>query len=154
MSLLIRQATAQDLPQILQLYAQPSMDNGKVMALAAAKQQFAHFSQYPSYRLFVACQADADADAQEQVLGTYALLVMHNLAHQGTPSAIVEDVVVSEAHRSQGVGRAMMAHAMDLARQAGCYKLVLSSNQKRERAHAFYESLGFQRHGFSFQIEM
>jgi len=162
MSLHIRQATAQDLPQILQLYAQPSMDNGKVMALAAAKQQFAHFSQYPSYRLFVACQADADANAnanananaQEQVLGTYALLVMHNLAHQGTPSAIVEDVVVSEAHRSQGVGRAMMAHAMDLARQAGCYKLVLSSNQKRERAHAFYESLGFQRHGFSFQIEM
>jgi GNAT superfamily N-acetyltransferase len=152
MSLLIRQATAQDLPQVLQLYAQPSMDNGQVMALAAAEQLWAQFSQYPSYRLFVASQTDAHA--QEQVIGTYALLVMHNLAHQGTPSAIVEDVVVSEAHQSQGVGRAMMAHAMDLARQAGCYKLVLSSNQKRERAHAFYESLGFQRHGFSFQIEI
>jgi GNAT superfamily N-acetyltransferase len=152
MSLHIRQATAQDLPQVLQLYAQPSMDNGQVMALAAAEQLWAQFSQYPNYRLFVACQTDAHA--QEQVIGTYALLVMHNLAHQGTPSAIVEDVVVSEAHQSQGVGRAMMAHAMDLARQAACYKLVLSSNQKRERAHAFYESLGFQRHGFSFLIEM
>jgi GNAT superfamily N-acetyltransferase len=48
----------------------------------------------------------------------------------------------------------MMHHAMALAREAGCYKLVLSSNQKRERAHAFYESLGFQRHGFSFSIEI
>ena len=41
-----------------------------------------------------------------------------------------------------------------MAREAGCYKLVLSSNQKRARAHAFYESLGFQRHGFSFSIEI
>jgi len=48
----------------------------------------------------------------------------------------------------------MMHHAMAFAREAGCYKLVLSSNQKRERAHAFYESLGFQRHGFSFSIEI
>ena len=90
----------------------------------------------------------------EEVIGTYALLVMHNLAHQGTPSAIVEDVVVRAEHQSLGVGRTMMAHAMDLAREAGCYKLVLSSNQKRVGAHAFYESLGFQRHGYSFQIEM
>jgi GNAT superfamily N-acetyltransferase len=48
----------------------------------------------------------------------------------------------------------MMQHAMRQAREAGCYKLVLSSNQKREGAHAFYESLGFARHGYSFQIEM
>jgi len=41
-----------------------------------------------------------------------------------------------------------------MAREAGCYKLVLSSNQKRARAHAVYESLGFQRHGFSFSIEI
>jgi GNAT superfamily N-acetyltransferase len=66
----------------------------------------------------------------------------------------VEDVVVHEAQHSLGIGRFMMKHAMEQAREAGCYKLVLSSNQKRDRAHAFYESLGFQRHGFSFQIEM
>jgi hypothetical protein len=36
MSLHIRQATLQDLPSVLQLYAQPSMDNGKVLSLQAA----------------------------------------------------------------------------------------------------------------------
>lgn len=143
----VRQATAADLPSVLALYAQPAMDNGQVLPIAEAKQLLAQFSHYPNYRLFVACDAD-------RVVGTFALLVMHNLAHQGTPSAIVEDVVVSDAHQSQGIGRDMMHHAMALAREAGCYKLVLSSNQKRERAHAFYESLGFQRHGFSFLIEM
>jgi GNAT superfamily N-acetyltransferase len=147
MSVIIRPASAVDLPSVLALYAQPDMDNGKVLALEEAEQLFAQFSHYPNYRLFVAC-------LDETVIGTYALLIMHNLGHQGTPSAIVEDVVVRETHQSQGLGREMMQHAMALARQAGCYKLMLSSNQKRERAHAFYESLGFQRHGFSFLIEI
>ena len=147
MSLQVRQANAADLPSVLSLYAQPAMDNGKVLSLEQAEQLFAQFSHYPNYRLFVACDNDA-------IVGTFALLIMHNLAHKGTPSAIVEDVVVNAERQSQGIGRDMMHHAMALAREAGCYKLVLSSNQKRERAHAFYESLGFQRHGFSFSIEI
>jgi ribosomal protein S18 acetylase RimI-like enzyme len=160
MSLLIREATEDDLPAVLALYAQQAMDNGKVLTLDEAKSLLAQFRQYPSYRLWVACEAaldaspeaSSDADNGGQVVGTYALLVMHNLAHQGTPSAIVEDVVVSAERQSQGIGQQMMQHAQEQARLAGCYKLVLSSNQKRERAHAFYESLGFQRHGFSFVI--
>ena len=156
MSLLIREATEDDLPAVLALYDQPDMDNGKVLTLPEAKSILAQFRQYPSYRLWVACEvapdASPDVDTGGQVVGTYALLVMHNLAHQGTPSAIVEDVVVSAERQSQGIGQQMMQHAQQQARVAGCYKLVLSSNQKRERAHAFYESLGFQRHGFSFVI--
>lgn len=149
MTLHIREASAQDLPAILALYAQPDMDDGRVLTLQQARQLLAQFAHYPSYHLYVACD-DAQPSA---VVGTFALLVMHNLAHCGTPSAIVEDVVVNPDHQGLGVGRQMMEHARELARQAGCYKLVLSSNQRRERAHAFYESLGFQRHGFSFLIE-
>jgi GNAT superfamily N-acetyltransferase len=154
MTLQVRQALASDLPAVLQLYAQPAMDNGRVLPLRDAENVFAQFSLYPSYRLFVACELQPQQLVGSEVVGTYALLIMHNLGHQGTPSAIVEDVVVHEAQHAQGIGRFMMAHAMAQAREAGCYKLVLSSNQKRERAHAFYESLGFQRHGFSFQIEI
>jgi hypothetical protein len=46
----------------------------------------------------------------------------------------------------------MMEHARALCRAAGCYKMALSSNLTRERAHAFYDSLGFARHGYSFQV--
>ncbi len=31
--------------------------------------------------------------------------------------------------------------------------LSLSANMKRAKAHAFYESLGFERHGYSFRSE-
>jgi GNAT superfamily N-acetyltransferase len=78
---------------------------------------------------------------------------MDNLAHLGAPSAIVEDVVVSPAQRGEGIGKQMMQHAMQRCKQAGCYKMMLSSNLAREQAHRFYEDLGFERHGYSFRID-
>jgi GNAT superfamily N-acetyltransferase len=146
MNLLIREATVRDLSSVLALYAQPELDDGKVLSVAEAERIYAEFSRYPNYRLFVVCDGDT-------VVGSYALLIMHNLAHLGTPSAIAEDVVVTASRRGQGIGRFMMDHAKAKAREAGCYKLALSSNRKRTAAHAFYESLGFAQHGLSFVIE-
>lgn len=149
MKLDIREATPADLPGVLALYAQPGMNDKRVLDLTQAREIHAQFARYPNYRLFVA----SAPETPQQLLGSYALLVMHNLAHMGTPSAIAEDVVVDAAYRGQGIGRQLMAHAVALAREAGCYKLALSSNRQREHAHAFYESLGFERHGYSFVIE-
>jgi GNAT superfamily N-acetyltransferase len=87
-------------------------------------------------------------------VGTFALLIMRNLAHCGAPSGIVEDVVVDEGARGRGVGRRMMEYARARCREEGCYKLVLSSNVSRTDAHRFYESLGFRRHGYSFAVDL
>ena len=48
MRLLIREATEDDLPAVLALYAQPGMDDGHVLTLAEAKRLLAQFRQYPS----------------------------------------------------------------------------------------------------------
>ena len=118
-----------------------------MLPLETAKRLWQRFADYPDYTLYVAERA---AD----VVGSFALLVMHNLGHLGAPSAIVEDVVVAPAFQRHGIGKAMMQFALDRCREKGCYKLMLSSNAKREDAHAFYESLGFVRHGFSFRIDL
>jgi len=149
MIVVIHPATEADLPSVLNLYAQPGLDNGRVVDVATARDLFSKFAHYPNYRLFVA----RDEAAQGTVVGTYSLLIMHNLAHHGTPSAVVEDVAVAPERQGQGIGRQLMAHAVAQAREAGCYKLALSSNQKREKAHAFYLSLGFKLHGLSFVVE-
>jgi GNAT superfamily N-acetyltransferase len=141
----IRAATAADLPGVLALYAQPGMDDGKMLPIQDAEHIFARFVRYPDYTLYV-------AEADRQIVGSFALLIMDNLGHLGAPSAIVEDVVVDPALHGNGVGQAMMAFAIARAREKRCYKMLLSSNAKRERAHAFYESLGFERHGYSFRI--
>ena len=148
MDLEIRKAAESDLHAVLRLYGQPGMDNGRVLSVDAAAKILRRMATYPDYAVYV---ATANADL---VVGTFALLVMDNLAHMGTPSAVVEDVCVDEQLRGQGIGRAMMRFAMEFARQRGCYKLALSSNAVRERAHAFYRSLGFEQHGFSFHVRL
>ena len=147
MEYVIREAIDTDLPAILSLYAQPDMDDGKVMELETAKEIFRKIGTYPNYRVFVATFHD-------RIVGTYVLIILDNLAHMGTHSALVEDVVVQGEWRRHGVGKAMMTHAMALCRTAKCYKLALSSNLAREPAHRFYEALGFTRHGFSFVVDL
>ena len=140
----IRRATSTDLPSILQLYAEV-LDKGKVLSLSEAEVLFQKMSTYPNYKVYV-------AELEQQIVGTFALLIMDNLAHQGTPSGIVEDVAVQANLQGRGIGRQMMQFAMQICREAGCYKMALSSNLRRVEAHAFYESLGFDKHGFSFLV--
>jgi len=139
----IREATEADLPSVLELYAQPDIDNGDVLSLEEAKTVFGKFRMYPNYNLYV-------AESENKIVGTFELLIMDNLAHRGQPSGLVEDVVVDLQYQSQGIGRQMMAFAIEVCREHGCYKMALSSNLKRERAHQFYENMGFWKHGYSF----
>jgi GNAT superfamily N-acetyltransferase len=143
----VREATEADLADILSLYAQPDLDDGRVLTVEGARAIFRRMASYPDYRLWVATR---DGD----VVGTFALLIMDNLAHLGAPSGIVEDVVVRRGWRGRGVGRTMMRFAMERCRARGCYKLALSSHLARERAHEFYEALGFEQHGWSFAVNV
>lgn len=140
-----RPARKADLPDVLRLYAQPEIDDGKVLELEEAETIFEHISAYPDYTIYV-------ATSEHQIVGTFALLVMENLGHLGAPSAIIEDVAVDPQWQGQGIGTKMMRYALEVANLKGCYKAVLSANLKRKRAHAFYESLGFKLHGYSFHV--
>ena len=142
-----RLAVRDDLPALLDLYAQLGQDDGRVLELPEASALWDRIEAYPDYHIHLAEQNGA-------IVGTWSLLVMVNLAHRGLPSAIVEDVVVDKSCRGAGIGRRMMRQAMDIARAKGCYKLALTSGQHRPDAHRFYDSLGFVRHGLSFQTEL
>ena len=45
--------------------------------------------------------------------------------------------------RYSGIGGKLLDHAVELARGMGCYRVQLTSNERRHNAHRFYE-----RHGF------
>ena len=142
----IQKACKSDLPAILSMYAQPGLDVGKVLSNEDAENLFDRINSYPNYKLYVAVQ-------DSRIVGTFALLIMDNIGHLGKPSGIVEDVAVDPDFQGQGIGKIMMEFALNICRINGCYKLVLSSNKKRKTAHEFYESLGFNKHGFSFRID-
>lgn len=143
----IREAKEADISQILDLYRDADLEGEAAFTVEEAQAHLAVFRRYPSYKIFVAV-------GDGRVVGTYELLIMDNLAKGGRKSGVVEDVAVSRQYRGQGIGRTMMMHAREQCKQAGCYKLVLSSNLRRTDAHAFYESLGFEKHGFSFRVDL
>lgn len=55
----------------------------------------------------------------------------------------IEDVVVDEGHRGQGIARALLSTAIDRARVLGARTLDLTSRPNRQNAHRLYEGLGF-----------
>jgi GNAT superfamily N-acetyltransferase len=141
----IRDAGDDDLPGVLRVLSDSGIDGGQSFTLEEARAHLAQLRLMPGYRLFAAL-------IDREIVGTYAMIVIGKLGKRGRPSAMVEDVAVAPERQGQGIGRAMMAHALEESRKAGCYKLALSSNVKRGDAHRFYESLGFERHGYSYAV--
>ena len=129
MGIQIRAATDADLPSILALYVQVE-DDGRILPVERARSIFARIHSYPDYTVYV-------ATFDGLIVGTFALLIMDNLAHMGAPSGVLEDFVVQGDWQHRGVGKEMMQFVMDRCRKTGCYKLALSSNLKREAAHGF-----------------
>src|ERR1700744_400332 len=58
--------------------------------------------------------------------------------------AWIEDVVVDEAARGQGVGAALTQEAVRLAQAVGARTVDLTSRPSREAANRLYERLGFE----------
>ncbi|MFO7583338.1 MAG: GNAT family N-acetyltransferase [Anaerolineales bacterium] len=70
--------------------------------------------------------------------------------------ARLEDVVVDESARGQGVGAALTEAAIDVARDWGANYLALTSNPRREAANQLYQKLGFKRwetNVYRFELE-
>ena len=62
----------------------------------------------------------------------------------GQPVAHLEDVVVEEKERRRGFGKALVEEALRVAREKGCYKLVLESAEKNSD---FYAKCGLSQKG-------
>lgn len=141
----VRQASSADLEALLGLYQLLEFEPTQSLSLDAALARFELYQKYPNYRIYV-------SELGEVIVGTFALIIVDSVAHSGKPFAVVEDVVVAQGYQGRGIGKRMMEFAMCRCKEFGCYKLALSSHLKRQEAHSFYESLGFEKHGFSFFI--
>lgn len=69
--------------------------------------------------------------------------------------AIIEDVIVDESARGQGVGEELLRRAIDLARKKGAGNISLTSNPLREAANRLYLRVGFKkRETNAYQIKL
>lgn len=81
-------------------------------------------------------------EEESRVVGMLTLGIYHSPTGS---KAWIEDVVVDDACRGRGYGRALVAHAIEEARKAGVAQLMLTSNPLRVAANKLYQAMGFEK---------
>jgi ribosomal protein S18 acetylase RimI-like enzyme len=133
----IRLATSADATAIAGLFCE--LGHPSTPEEVAARLE--HFSQLRQEALV--------AEVGGEVIGVTALSVMQTL-HRPSPVGRMSVLVVSEALRGRGVGRALVAAAEGRLAERGCGLVEVTSNMRRTEAHGFYERLGYERTSYRF----
>ena len=63
---------------------------------------------------------------------------------QGAPSAWVEDMIILEKYRGQGLGKALLNEALAWAKQKGASRAQLLVDVENEPALGYYKHLGWE----------
>ena len=147
---IVRAATEGDISRILELYRQLAITTSQAEqhqnpSLDDYQRVFAEIGTFPGHELLV-------AEDEGEVVGTMVLLIVPNLSHSALPWALVENLVVDQRYQRRGTGRLLMDYAIARAKEAGCFKVVLSSDKRRREAHQFYHSLGFEASAHGFRL--
>lgn len=128
--MLIRAAVPDDIPQI--------------MSLAGSSETAAHWSAREYDALFAAEAPERVALVAYEEAGGMAGFV---IARCSTEEWEIENVVVDESRKRQGVGGLLIREALRQARERGAKDVFLEVRQSNVAARALYTGLGFQEQG-------
>ena len=137
-----RSAERVDVPAILRLLADDDISRSRGCGVVPEEVDAA------TWAAFEAIDADPNnelivGDDDGEVIATCQLTFTPGLSRGGAWRMTIEAVRVRADRRSGGIGRNLMAYAMDRARDRGCRIVQLTTDKRRSDAHRFYQELGF-----------
>ncbi|NEU95874.1 GNAT family N-acetyltransferase [Bradyrhizobium uaiense] len=133
----VRSAAEHELPEVLKLYRHLHPHDPQ-LETATAERVWSELLASSFMTVVV-------AQAVELLVSSCTLAIVPNLSRGGRSYGVIENVVTHADYRRQGLGRRVLSHALDIAWQADCYKVLLATGSKRETTLRFYEEAGFQR---------
>ena len=138
----VRPARPGDVPALVQLFEQL----GYATDEPTLRAQLEHFGRGGAFALV--------AELSTQALAGLATVAVHPRLYSRAPSAQLTALVTDRAARRHGVGRALTRAAAELARAAGCEKLYVRTNRRRQESPPFYRSLGFEDTHLTFDLPL
>ncbi|HEY0428935.1 MAG TPA: GNAT family N-acetyltransferase [Pyrinomonadaceae bacterium] len=155
MNLKFRQATHEDLPEIVRMLSDDFLgatrEKYENPLPESYTKAFAEINADKNNELIVAVLSEPSAvasgsNAQSNgfIVGTLQITFTPSISFQGGKRATVESVRVNEKYRGRGIGKELMKWAINRAREENCFAMQLTTNADRKDAHRFYENLGFK----------
>lgn len=144
-----RRATRVDLPALIALLADDILGASRELPQADERYQkvFAEIDADPNQFLCV-------VEDEQEIVGTLQLTFIPGLARGGAKRGQIEAVRVAGARRSEGIGEAMFAWAIEECRSRGCSLIQLTTDKARPDAHRFYERLGFEPSHIGYKLQL
>lgn len=139
---IVRSAAERDLPEVLNLYRYLH-PHDPPLETATAERVWTTLLSSNFMTVIV-------AQAAEALVASCTLAIVPNLSRGARSYGVIENVVTHADYRRLGLGRRVLAHALDLAWQVDCYKVLLATGSKRETTLRFYEKAGFLRGGKTY----
>jgi len=141
MKITCRQATREDLPEIIRMLADDF--------LGAARERYENPLPESYVKAFEEIEIDKNnelivAESDGEIVGTLQITFTPSISFQGGKRATVESVRVDDKYRGKGIGRQLMRWAIERAKKENCFAIQLTTNSERKEAHRFYEDLGFK----------
>jgi len=141
----IRKAASADIPQILKLLVQVNMvhHNGRPDLFRGPATKY---SEHELKTLLRDKTRPVFVCMDEKALLGYAFCILKEVSDnqllEDCKTLYVDDLCVDETCRSSGVGKALMTHAVQFAKDCGCHNVTLNVWSFNEPAMRFYQSLG------------
>ncbi|MEN6316202.1 MAG: GNAT family N-acetyltransferase [Clostridiaceae bacterium] len=138
MSHTIRKATENDAEALKELYfyhltaCSPSEEQN----MMTWREMLRRFADDNNYHILV-------LEIDGIIVSSVTLVIIENLTHNLRPYALIENVVTHSNYRGKGFASVLMNNASEIAKQRGCYKVMLLTGSKKESTLDFYRNNGF-----------
>lgn len=133
--MVIREAEEKDFGALMQLYLHLHEDRAPALDERTAA-VWQGILRDPNHHLIV-CEEDG------ALLSSCVCVVVPNLTRNLRPYALIENVVTHPDHRKRGLASRCLEKAREIAREAGCYKIMLLTGSKDPATHRFYQRAGY-----------
>lgn len=122
-------------------------DVGKIKSeIDLAKEIFNKINKEENYKIII-----AEDKETHQVIGTATLLIEQKFIHNGGKVGHIEDVATRCEYEGKGIGRNIIKELIRIAKENGCYKVILECNEK---VVGFYERNGFRKYQIAMRIDI
>jgi predicted N-acetyltransferase YhbS len=79
-----------------------------------------------------------------ELVGSLLGIVCRDIVGNCRPFMVLENVIVTEKSRGQGIGGKLLKWIEDKAHERNCHYIMFVSSIQRKGAHKFYETLGYK----------